>query len=238
MTQTSQRGGGPIRLTASSATALRPATAAEITGGLWADRRRVNREVSIPAWLEPAAPGRQLPQLGAGCGSQHRQLRQRPAVSGQRRVQVAGGGRLGARRSGAGFFAGRPAAPTAGRDRAAAPRRPAARRLPRLALPGAIPRRTVRPAAVGTRALLRRTPDPGGRGAAPDHRRPRPPRGGSARGGPGRRHVRHRGGQGRWRVRTPGDRDRTGGALPGDRRRVIPGTGPLFRRPAWARTAR
>ena len=49
MTQTSQRGGGgPIRLTASSATALRPATAAEITGGLWADRRRLNREVSIP----------------------------------------------------------------------------------------------------------------------------------------------------------------------------------------------
>jgi uncharacterized protein len=48
MTQTSQRSGGPIRLTASSATALRPATAAEITGGLWADRRRLNREVSIP----------------------------------------------------------------------------------------------------------------------------------------------------------------------------------------------
>ena len=48
MTQTSQRGGGPIRLTARSATALRPATAGEITGGLWADRRRVNREVSIP----------------------------------------------------------------------------------------------------------------------------------------------------------------------------------------------
>ena len=48
MTQTSQRGGGPIRLTARSATALRPATAGEITGGLWADRRRVNRDVSIP----------------------------------------------------------------------------------------------------------------------------------------------------------------------------------------------
>ena len=48
MTQTSQRDGGPIRLTARSATALRPATAGEITGGLWADRRRVNREVSIP----------------------------------------------------------------------------------------------------------------------------------------------------------------------------------------------
>jgi uncharacterized protein len=48
MTQTSQRAGGPIRLTAGSATALRPATAGEITGGFWADRRRVNRGVSIP----------------------------------------------------------------------------------------------------------------------------------------------------------------------------------------------
>ena len=49
MTQTSQRhGGGPIRLAASSTTGLRPANAAEITGGLWADRRRINREVSIP----------------------------------------------------------------------------------------------------------------------------------------------------------------------------------------------
>jgi uncharacterized protein len=47
MTPTSQRG-GPIQLTARSATVLRPATAGEITGGLWADRRRVNREVSIP----------------------------------------------------------------------------------------------------------------------------------------------------------------------------------------------
>jgi uncharacterized protein len=48
MTQTSQRHGGPIRLTASSTTGLRPAKAGEITGGLWADRRRINREVSIP----------------------------------------------------------------------------------------------------------------------------------------------------------------------------------------------
>jgi uncharacterized protein len=48
MTQTSKRDGGPIRLTARSAAALRPATAGEITGGLWADRRRVNRDVSIP----------------------------------------------------------------------------------------------------------------------------------------------------------------------------------------------
>src|ERR687894_3058681 len=48
MTQNSQRAGGPIRLTAASTTALRPATAGQITSGLWADRRRVNREVSIP----------------------------------------------------------------------------------------------------------------------------------------------------------------------------------------------
>ena len=49
MSQPSKRGGGPIRLTARSTTALRPAIVAEITGGLWADRRRLNRELSIPA---------------------------------------------------------------------------------------------------------------------------------------------------------------------------------------------
>jgi uncharacterized protein len=49
MSQPSKRGGGPVRPTASSASALRPAIAGEITGGFWADRRRVNREVSIPA---------------------------------------------------------------------------------------------------------------------------------------------------------------------------------------------
>ena len=49
MSQPSKRGGRPIQLTARSATALRLAIAAEITGGLWAGRRRLNREVSIPA---------------------------------------------------------------------------------------------------------------------------------------------------------------------------------------------
>ena len=49
MSQPSKRGGGPVRLTANSVTALRPALAGEITDGFWADRRRVNREVSIPA---------------------------------------------------------------------------------------------------------------------------------------------------------------------------------------------
>jgi DUF1680 family protein len=46
MTQT-QRATGPVRPVAGHAP-LRPATAGEITGGLWAERRRVNREVSIP----------------------------------------------------------------------------------------------------------------------------------------------------------------------------------------------
>ncbi len=46
---------GPVRIAAASTTAgrvaLQPADAAVITGGLWADRRRINRAVSIPdAW--------------------------------------------------------------------------------------------------------------------------------------------------------------------------------------------
>jgi uncharacterized protein len=49
MSQPRKPGGGPIRLTARSATALRPAISGEIIGGFWADRRRVNRELSIPA---------------------------------------------------------------------------------------------------------------------------------------------------------------------------------------------
>ncbi len=38
---------GPVRLRSTSRTALVPATRAGITGGLWAERRRVNREVSV-----------------------------------------------------------------------------------------------------------------------------------------------------------------------------------------------
>jgi DUF1680 family protein len=46
MTQT-QRVVGPVR-PAAGHTALHPAIAAQITGGLWAERRRINREISIP----------------------------------------------------------------------------------------------------------------------------------------------------------------------------------------------
>lgn len=42
---------GPIRPTPDSHYALRPVDAGRITGGLWAERRRINREVSVPeAW--------------------------------------------------------------------------------------------------------------------------------------------------------------------------------------------
>jgi uncharacterized protein len=37
---------GPVR--PGALTALRPAIAAQITGGLWEERRRINREISIP----------------------------------------------------------------------------------------------------------------------------------------------------------------------------------------------
>jgi DUF1680 family protein len=40
---------GPVRLTEHSRVAFRPATAGAITGGLWAERRRTNREVSLPS---------------------------------------------------------------------------------------------------------------------------------------------------------------------------------------------
>ena len=48
MIETGRRTVGPIRLTSSSAVALRPATRARITGGFWAGRRAVNRDVCVP----------------------------------------------------------------------------------------------------------------------------------------------------------------------------------------------
>lgn len=42
---------GPIRLTARSTSALQPGSRSVITGGLWHERRRINRTVSVPgAW--------------------------------------------------------------------------------------------------------------------------------------------------------------------------------------------
>lgn len=62
---------GPIRLTDRARTALRPATAARVTGGFWADRRRTNAEVSIPqgpGLLEKAGNLANLRAAAAGSG--------------------------------------------------------------------------------------------------------------------------------------------------------------------------
>lgn len=40
---------GPVQITANSRVAYRPATRGSISTGLWADRRRINRDVSVPA---------------------------------------------------------------------------------------------------------------------------------------------------------------------------------------------
>ncbi|GAA1434668.1 glycoside hydrolase family 127 protein [Microlunatus lacustris] len=48
MTATGRRTAGPIRLTDASTVALRPALEGRITGGLWAGRRQVNRDVCVP----------------------------------------------------------------------------------------------------------------------------------------------------------------------------------------------
>jgi DUF1680 family protein len=49
---TPARQAGPVRLTDHSRVALRPATDGAITGGLWAERRQANREVSLPSGWE------------------------------------------------------------------------------------------------------------------------------------------------------------------------------------------
>jgi DUF1680 family protein len=62
---------GPVRLTDRSRVAFRPATAGAITGGLWAERRQANREVSLPSgWdrLHEAGNFANL-ELAAGLGT-------------------------------------------------------------------------------------------------------------------------------------------------------------------------
>ena len=66
MTETGRATAGPIRLTSSSVVALRPATQARITGGLWAGPSRGQPRRLRPRGLGPAARGRQLPQPRAG----------------------------------------------------------------------------------------------------------------------------------------------------------------------------
>ena len=48
MTERGSAQPGPVRLTENSRVAFRPATRGSISAGLWAERRRVNRDVSVP----------------------------------------------------------------------------------------------------------------------------------------------------------------------------------------------
>ncbi len=62
---------GPVQLTTTSRVGYLPATRGVITGGLWAERRRINRDVSVPeAWdrLHAAGNFRNL-ELAAGTGT-------------------------------------------------------------------------------------------------------------------------------------------------------------------------
>jgi uncharacterized protein len=62
---------GPVRLTEHSRVAFRPAASGAITGGLWAERRRVNRDISLPSgWdrLHEAGNFTNL-ELAAGLGT-------------------------------------------------------------------------------------------------------------------------------------------------------------------------
>jgi DUF1680 family protein len=68
---TNVRQPGPVRLTDRSRVAFRPATTGAITGGLWAERRQANREVSLPSgWdrLHEAGNFANL-ELAAGLGT-------------------------------------------------------------------------------------------------------------------------------------------------------------------------
>ena len=60
---------GPIRLSPAAHTALRPATAARITGGFWAVRRRVNAEVSLPQGPDRLERAGNLANLRAAAGA-------------------------------------------------------------------------------------------------------------------------------------------------------------------------
>ena len=92
---------GPVRLTDTSHSAFRPSTRGLITGGLWAERRRVNREVSVPEAWDRLHEAGNFHNLELAAGLIIGDVRQRPPVPGQRRLQVAGGDRLDAGRPGA-----------------------------------------------------------------------------------------------------------------------------------------
>ena len=167
---------GPIRLGTGAQTPFVPVARARIRGGLWGERRRINREVSVPhAWERLQAAGNFANlELAAAAESGH------PAERGAYVNELPFlDSDLYKWLEAIGWTLADPelAEATAAelRERLSAGHRPAApgpgrRRLPGLPLPGPLPRRTVRPAALGARALLRRPPHPGRRGGPPSDR--------------------------------------------------------------------
>ncbi|HKH56853.1 MAG TPA: beta-L-arabinofuranosidase domain-containing protein, partial [Propionibacteriaceae bacterium] len=59
---------GPVRVTEASRVAFQPATRATITGGFWAERRRVNRDVTVPSTWHRLHQAGNIANLEAAAG--------------------------------------------------------------------------------------------------------------------------------------------------------------------------
>ena len=74
---------GPVLVRSHAHSALRPGNGGEITGGLWHERRRINRQVSVPAGWERLHEAGNFHNLELAAGLDHGRLRQRVALPGQ-----------------------------------------------------------------------------------------------------------------------------------------------------------
>ena len=74
---------GPVRLTVDSRVRFRPALSATITAGLWAERRRINREVSVPQAWDRLHEAGNFHNLRARGRPGQRRVRERPALPRQ-----------------------------------------------------------------------------------------------------------------------------------------------------------
>ena len=63
---------GPVRLTENSRVAFRPASHGSISAGLWAERRRVNRDVSVPEGWDHLHEAGNFHNLELAAGLTHR----------------------------------------------------------------------------------------------------------------------------------------------------------------------
>ena len=61
---------GPVRLTDGSRVAFEPATGASITGGFWAERRQVNRDVTVPSTWDQLHEAGNFTNLDVAAGRQ------------------------------------------------------------------------------------------------------------------------------------------------------------------------